>query len=157
MKLDAGNVEALADLAGFLLAGRGGPKDIAQARRLLEKGAAEKDRAAITALGPGTGTAAKPAARTAATMRAPGSQMPGVPASEISATCSPRESRATIACAAACSLCSCADSIGVRMPQASSSRWLWRVSSAAIQSTPASTARARGLRSARFPKGVATT
>ena len=41
--------------------------------------------------------------------------------------------------------------------QASSSRWLWRVSSAAIQSTPASTARARGLKSARFPKGVATT
>jgi hypothetical protein len=55
--------------------------------------------------GPGSGTIRWPAARTRATSRAPGSEMPGVPASTTSATDSPAASSATTRCAAASSLC----------------------------------------------------
>ena len=43
------------------------------------------------------------------------------------------------------------------MPWWSSSRRVWRVSSAAIRSAPRSTWSARSVMSARFPSGVATT
>ena len=62
-------------------------------------------KAAITALGPGTGTTAKPASRTARTTRAPGSLTAGAPASDTSATRWPWARRSQMACAAAASLC----------------------------------------------------
>ena len=46
--------------------------------------------AAITAEAPGIGTTGSPAATAASTSRDPGSEMSGVPASEISAIESPR-------------------------------------------------------------------
>ena len=42
---------------------------------------AARSGCAVTLLAPGSGTTGRPAARTAATSRAPGSLMPGVPAS----------------------------------------------------------------------------
>src|SRR5574337_11171 len=57
----------------------------------------------------------------------------------------------------ASSLCSWSATSRLRMPRASSSFWLWRVSSAATTFTAASTARARSVMSPRLPSGVATT
>ena len=52
----------------------------------------------MTELGPGTTCTLMPAATAAATKRAPGSLMPGIPASVTSATVSPALSRSTIFC-----------------------------------------------------------
>lgn len=59
---------------------------------------------------PGSGMTRRPAARTASTMRAPGSDTAGVPASETRAMRSPACRRAMIFSAASRSLCSCAAS-----------------------------------------------
>ena len=57
-------------------------------------GSPEADRAAMTALGPGIGLTRMPASRADRTRCWPGSEMPGVPASDTSATDSPACSRA---------------------------------------------------------------
>jgi hypothetical protein len=52
-------------------------------------GSPDTDSAATAALGPGTGTTASPSARASRTSRYPGSEMPGVPASDTRATLRP--------------------------------------------------------------------
>jgi len=113
--------------------------------------------AAMTALGPGTGTTPKPAARTARTMRAPGSLTAGAPASDTRATRWPCAKRSQMAWAAAASLWRWAAMSGVLTPQASSNARLARVSSAAITSARCKACQARSPRSPRLPIGVATT
>ena len=66
--------------------------------------------AAVMLLAPGSGTTRRPAARTAKARRAPGSLMPGVPASLTKATRWPACRRATTVWAASCSLCWCSAS-----------------------------------------------
>ena len=74
---------------------------------LLQAELRTAERAVTAALGPVNGTTRKPASRTRATRRAPGSEIAGVPASLIKATESPSARRVTTCCAAASSLCSC--------------------------------------------------
>ena len=64
------------------------------------------ESAATTAEGPGAVDTRSPAAATAATTRAPGSEMPGVPASLISTTSWPSRTRVTTCSLWATSLCS---------------------------------------------------
>src|SRR5574343_587250 len=90
-------------------------------------------------------------------MRAPGSEIPGVPASEISATASPACSFSTMRAAASCSLCWWAGMVRAWAPSCFNSGPLWRVSSAATQGTLRRISSARRVRSARFPSGVGTT
>jgi hypothetical protein len=103
------------------------------------------------------GITLKPAARTAATARAPGSETPGVPASVISATRLPAPSCATSLAAASFSLCWCSARVCALMPWWSSNWRAWRVSSQATRSTPRRVSRARSVMSPRFPIGVPTT
>src|SRR5688572_20538576 len=103
------------------------------------------------------GTTACPAARTAPTRSAPGSLTTGVPASETRATSRPSASMARIA----------SSRPGVEwawklMSLGAAPRWVSRprvrlVSSAATTGTLRRTSAARGVRSPRFPSGVATT
>ena len=74
------------------------------------------EMAAVSALGPGTGITRRPASLTARTMRAPGSDTAGVPASLTSATRLPSAIAATIPAPASRSLCSCAASSRAAMP-----------------------------------------
>jgi len=125
-----------------------------------EKASAENpdsDSAATTALGPGTTRTGRPASATRRTMRAPGSLMPGLPASTISAPIEPACNRATRSSARPRSLWAWAEISGTSIAKRVSRPPLCRVSSAAIQSTARSTASARGDRSPRLPIGVATT
>ena len=62
---------------------------------------------AATLLAPGSGITRKPWSRSWATRRAPGSLMPGVPASLTYATRCPWRRRAATSCAACISLCWC--------------------------------------------------
>ena len=90
-------------------------------------------------------------------MRAPGSLMPGVPASHTSATLSPRRSAATISSARAASLCACTAKGRLAIDRCASSVAVTRVSSAPMRSTLPSTSTARSVTSRRLPSGVATT
>ena len=63
-------------------------------------------RAASTADGPGTTETVSPAAATAATNRAPGSDTPGIPASETSTTVAPPATAPTTSSMRCSSLCS---------------------------------------------------
>ena len=106
---------------------------------------------------PGTGTTLRPAARTASTMRAPGSDTAGVPASDTSATRSPARRRTTSFSATSRSLCWCAASICLFRPKRVSSAPVLRVSSQATTSASNSTCSARSVMSVTLPMGVATT
>ena len=115
------------------------------------------ERAAVSALAPGTAKTGKPSERTRSTSSAPGSLTPGVPASLASATALPSRSRATMPSAALRSLCSCNAITRAAIPKCASSPFVTRVSSAATTSQAASVSRARAVMSPRFPMGVATT
>ena len=69
-------------------------------------GSPDTARAAITALGPGIGSIRIPASIAALISRCPGSDIVGVPASDTSATLSPRSSRPTSDADFCASLCS---------------------------------------------------
>ena len=108
--------------------------------------------------GPLTGITGIPASHAAATSACPGSETPGVPASQVSATVSSSESmRETSSGARPSSLCRWQDTMGLRTPSRSVSFMVTRVSSAAIRSHSVSACAARGERSFRLPMGVATT
>ena len=96
--------------------------------------------------------------RAARTRRAPGSLMPGVPASLTSATLLPGaqrgDERVDLRCA---SLCRAAHAAGWRCRSARSSVAVTRVSSAAITSALRRMSSARSVTSRRLPIGVATT
>lgn len=72
--------------------------------------------AASNADGPGIGTTRCPASTTLCTIRAPGSEISGVPASETIATSSPASSHSKSCAALAASLWACAEVNGVEMP-----------------------------------------
>jgi len=74
------------------------------------------DSAAVSALAPGMGLTAMPAACAARVRRKPGSLISGVPASEISAIDSPAPSDPTSASAISRSLCSWNATMGVEIP-----------------------------------------
>ena len=113
--------------------------------------------AVVTLLAPGSGITPKPALRTAATSRAPGSLTAGVPASLTYATRSPRCKRSTTPTAASSSLCSCTASKVLSIPNWRNRPWVWRVSSQPIASASCNKCSALRLMSARLPIGVATT
>src|SRR5690554_4754649 len=70
---------------------------------------------------------------------------------------SPRNKRSSSWSTRAASLCSCSDSSGTARPRWRNSRAVCRVSSAAISATSPNNLAALGLKSSRFPIGVATT
>ncbi len=118
--------------------------------------------APTTEEGPGTVLTVSPAAASWAASQAPGSEMPGVPASLTTATVAPPATAPATRSRRAASLCPCSDRrrspLGplAVMPLAESRARVRRVSSQQIRSAVASTSRARGERSPRFPIGVAT-
>ena len=126
-------------------------------KRKRSLGSPQTDTAAVTALGPGTGTTAMPAPRASRTSASPGSDTVGVPASDTSATSLPARSVARIWAPLERSLCWKYDVVGVPIPCASRSLRVRRVSSQATSATSRSTRSARSVTSSRFPSGVATT
>ncbi len=114
-------------------------------------------RPASAAEGPGTTTTSKPPSAAARTSRSPGSDTPGRPASDTSATRAPSANRSTTVDTWDASACSWAASIGGEAtPAAERRRRVWRVSSHTTRSASARVRRARGDRSSRLPMGVAT-
>ena len=111
----------------------------------------------MTALTPGIGTTLMPASRTILTTTAPGSLMPGVPASVTRAIFSPPINSANNFSADWRSLCSCTAINFLTMPKCDSKPAVWRVSSAAITFTFLSVSSARKVISPKLPIGVATT
>src|SRR5207245_545102 len=114
------------------------------------------DSAAVTELGPGTGTTVWPAAQAAVTSACPGSERVGVPASLTSAT-SPSSSADMTRGRPRRSTGARSLNRGLRIPGRASKREVTRVSSAAIADTSPRTRIARALRSSRLPIGVPTT
>ena len=82
-------------------------------------GRPDTESAATAALGPGTGTTGRPSARASRTRRKPGSEIPGVPASETRATERPARSASRMRSPFHFSLCSKYDVVAVAMP------WAW--------------------------------
>src|SRR5581483_7418164 len=119
-------------------------------------GSPEATSAAIAAEGPGTTRTSIPASTHARTSRYPGSESPGIPASEITATSSPERRTSRSSSVRLGSLPSNSDTIRARMPKCASSRPARRVSSAATSPTAASVSRARAVMSPRLPIGVPT-
>ncbi len=112
--------------------------------------------------GPGTVLTVAPAAASWAASQAPGSEIPGVPASLTTATVAPPATAVATRSSRDASLCPCSDRRRspcgpfAVMPLADRRARVRRVSSQQIRSAVASTSRARGERSPRFPIGVAT-
>ena len=112
--------------------------------------------------GPGTVLTVAPASARRAANQAPGSEIPGVPASLTTATVAPPATAAATRSSRDASLCPCSDKSRspcgpfAVMPLAERRARVRRVSSQQIRSAAASTSRARGERSPRFPIGVAT-
>ena len=135
-----------------------GPGSRKPTNRKPSSGSGQTERAAVTALGPGTGNTATSRSRHALTRRKPGSEISGVPASETSATCSPASRRFNTRAAARDSLSSRIETRrGRRIFRCANSAAVRLVSSEAIVSTVARTSAARRVTSPRFPIGVATT
>ena len=86
----------------------------------------------------------------------PGSEIPGIPASETKAIRAPPFSSATSSSARWRSLWAWQLTVGTPMPKCESSFCVWRVSSQATRSTLRKTRNARNVMSSRFPIGVAT-
>ena len=113
--------------------------------------------AMIAAEGPGVALTTPPASTTARTMRSPGSLMPGLPASVMSATIFPSATKATIFSRESCSVCSLTTSSGLSLtPMCCSNLLECRVSSQQITSASRSASTARAVMSDRLPIGVAT-
>ena len=114
--------------------------------------------AATTDEGPGTVVTTSPCAARRAATSAPGSEIPGVPASLTTATRAPAATAAAIRSAPAASLWRCNDTSRspAPMPRAESRARVRRVSSQKMSVASARTWRARGARSPRLPIGVAT-
>ena len=112
--------------------------------------------AGMQAVAPGSVSTSIPASAQVRASRNPGSLMPGVPASEISATESPARIFSLMRCTVSCSFHLWWLSACVVMPKCLSSTPLVRVSSASIKSTLCSTSTALGVISPRLPTGVGT-
>ena len=113
--------------------------------------------AATGADGPGTTSIRWPASTTRRTTLSPGSEIPGMPASETRATVPPSSRRRITSVAALSSVCSSRRSRSApTTPAWASRRPVLRVSSQATRSAAASVSTARGERSPRLPMGVAT-
>ena len=98
----------------------------------------------------------RPAARAAATRASPGSEMPGKPASLITATASPASRASSNWGMRPSWLCWWKLTSLLLMPKPASNRPLRRVSSQAMRLAPSNTLRARGDRSPVLPIGVPT-
>ena len=121
-------------------------------------GNGDADSAAVSELGPGIGTTLTPSPLTRRTSSNPGSEMSGVPASDISATLWPRWRRSSSCSDRPPSLWSCSDNNRSGLaPMCANSTPLRLVSSAATIATVLRTSTARNVMSSRFPIGVATT
>eukprot|EP00967_Tisochrysis_lutea_P081287 scaffold112077_cov32-Tisochrysis_lutea.AAC.4 len=115
------------------------------------------DMAATAAHAPGTGTSGMPASAQEAAKIAPGSEMPGVPASLTTAMVAPFEANSIIRALAARALCSWCDiCFFVDAPRWRSSFAVCRVSSEATKSASFRVRTARSVMSSRFPMGVLT-
>ena len=98
-----------------------------------------------------------PALIAACTRRSPGSEIPGVPASETTATSCPADNSSTTRLASRCSVCSLHTARARAVtPRCCSSRPVRRVSSQHTSADCSSVSRARGVMSPRLPIGVAT-
>ena len=126
-------------------------------KKKCSMGSPEATSAQVTAEGPGMTSTASPASRTASTRRWPGSDTPGIPASETNATFSPRSMRLSAGAMRSAKLCSSARLSAARMPKWDSSLPVTRVSSHKIRSASRSVRRARTEMSSRLPMGVPTT
>jgi hypothetical protein len=120
-------------------------------------GKPDAERAASTALGPGTASTRIPASIAALMRTPPGSETVGVPASDTKAMLSPCFRRAINAPDFPASLCSWRLVLGVAIACRASRCAVRRVSSAAINAASRSTRSARTVMSSRLPIGVATT
>ena len=132
---------------------RGGKPSKAKRR----SGKPESSATPIAALGPGSTSTATPAARAAATSSLPGSEIPGIPASLVTATSAiarPLENRRRRALRVLLAIAP--DLARRRASSAPSSFRATRVSSATISSASRSTSSARSVTSRRFPSGVGT-
>ena len=112
--------------------------------------------AGMRAVAPGSVTTSIPSSTQRRTSKKPGSEMPGVPASDTNATSLPAAIDSTTRPTVACSLNLWCECIGFSMP-----RWRIRcddvrVSSARMKSTSLSTFMARRVISSRLPMGVGT-
>ena len=113
--------------------------------------------AMIAAEGPGVAVTVPPASMTARTIRSPGSLIPGLPASVMSATVLPAETSAEIFSRESCSVCSFTMSkVFSLTPMRCRSLLECRVSSQQITSASRSASTARAVMSCRLPIGVAT-
>ena len=112
--------------------------------------------AGTKAVAPGSDSTSMPCSTQVRTSRKPGSEMPGVPASETSATVRPAAMWSATMRTVACSLNLWCERSGFSMPRWRSSTDVVRVSSARMRSTSPSTLTARSVMSSRLPMGVGT-
>ena len=112
--------------------------------------------AQVTALGPGMTSTGSPSSRAASTRRWPGSDTPGMPASDTKATRWPAATRAITDSTRRAITFSSQRSSGTRMPKRASSLPVTRVSSQSSTSAERSVSSTRGDASERLPMGVPT-
>ena len=120
------------------------------------QGNPEATNAGTKAVAPGRHCTVTPRATQALTNINPGSEMPGVPASDMSAITSPAAIRAAKASAVWCSLNLWCDTNWFLISKCLSNMPEVRVSSAKITSASFSMRRARSVMSSRLPTGVGT-
>lgn len=120
-------------------------------------GRPEATRAQVTAEGPGMTSTLRPRSRAASTSLWPGSDTPGMPASDTKATRPPASIRAMAGATLSARTFSSARCKGTRMPKCASSLDVTRVSSHRSRSAARSVSSARGVTSRRLPMGVPTT
>ncbi len=119
-------------------------------------GRPESTRAGTKAVAPGRVMTSIPRRRHSRDSMNPGSDMPGVPASDTSALTSPASIRHSSGSRLRCSLNLWWLAIGVLIPKCFISTAEVRVSSASTRLTFRSTLTARGVMSSRLPTGVGT-
>ena len=112
--------------------------------------------AGISAVAPGSVSTSIPASTHVRTNRNPGSEMPGVPASDTRAALRPAAIAPATISTVACSLNLWCERSFCSMPRCFSRNDVVRVSSARMKSTSRRTFTARSVMSSRFPIGVGT-
>jgi len=117
----------------------------------------DSTRAGTKAVAPGRHSTSTPSLMQALTSRKPGSEIAGVPASEINAILSPAFIRSTASAVVLCSLNLWCDCMRVSIPKCFNRLPLVRVSSANIRSHSFSRLSALNVMSSKLPTGVGTT
>ena len=110
----------------------------------------------MSAVAPGRVSTSMPASTQVLTSRNPGSEIPGVPASETNAALRPAAIDPATILTVACSLNLWCEWSFFSIPRCLSRNDVVRVSSARMKSTSRSTLTARSVISSRFPIGVGT-